>query len=529
MKFPLPKFAVAIAASLILGQTAPAQDLNLIGVTALRAVTTNLNGSGIRVAQPEASGPSLDFEVKPGSVQLPINLFTYISAAGTDTNYPNSVGVESGHADQVAANFYGMTGIGVATNMAHVDNFDAEFFVTNYVFLLAPLPDAVAVVNQSFTFGNVSTNIPTPTNELSVYDQQQIDSAYDDYSVTNKTLFISAVNNGGSVSPPGTAYNSIGVAAYGGASSVGPTLDNGRCKPDITAPAGVTSFSTPQVAGATAVMMQAGLRGDGGSDTNSAFDLRTIKALLLNGAVKPLDWTNSCSSPLDARYGAGVLNLLNSYEQLVGGKHGPVVSGSVTTNDAHPPIGAIGSVSVLSGWDFNTNTSTSTLDRVSHYYFNVTNGTGSFIATATLVWNRQYNQANINALALFLYDCANSNLVMCSTSLVDNVQHIYTNNLSQGRYDLQVWKAGGTNTVSASETYSLAWQFVPIPTLSISGDATALTWPIYPAGFHVETATNLAVPAWSTNNLPVPTITNGVNNIQMDVTNGSQFFRLRSL
>src|SRR6516225_463091 len=98
MKFPLPKFAVAIAASLLLGQTAPAQDLNLIGVTAMRAVTTNLNGSGIRVAQPEASGPSLDFEVKPGSVQLPINLFTYISAAGTDTNYPNSVGVESGHA-----------------------------------------------------------------------------------------------------------------------------------------------------------------------------------------------------------------------------------------------------------------------------------------------------------------------------------------------------------------------------------------------------------------------------------------------
>ena len=39
--------------------------------------------------------------------------------------------------------------------------------------------------------------------------------------------------------------------------------------------------------------MQAGLRGDGGSDTNAAADMRTIKALLLNGAVKPADWTNS--------------------------------------------------------------------------------------------------------------------------------------------------------------------------------------------------------------------------------------------
>ena len=68
--------------------------------------------------------------------------------------------------------------------------------------------------------------------------------------------------------------------------------------------------------------MQAALRGDGGSDTNSAFDIRTIKALLLNGAVKPADWTNIAPSPLDTRYGAGVLNVLNSYEQLAGGRMG---------------------------------------------------------------------------------------------------------------------------------------------------------------------------------------------------------------
>jgi hypothetical protein len=284
------------------------------------------------------------------------------------------------------------------------------------------------------------------------------------------------------------------------------------------------------VAGAATVMMQAGLRGDGGSGntTNAASDMRTIKVLLMNGAVKPADWTNSSSSPLDARYGAGVLNVLNSYEQLAGGKHVPIVSNTVALNVAHPPTGATGSISTLSGWDFNTNTSSMNKDRVSHYYFNVTNGTGSFISSATLVWNRQYNTNNINTLALFLYNCANSNLMMCSTSLVDNVQHIYTNNLAQGRYDLQVWKAGGTY-VSASETYALAWEFVPIPALSISDDATMLSWSLYPAGFHVESSTNLTVPAWSTNNLPVSSITNGVNNIQVDATNGSQFFRLRSL
>jgi subtilisin family serine protease len=87
--------------------------------------------------------------------------------------------------------------------------------------------------------------------------------------------------------PPAHRYNCISVGAYGGGSSIGPTLDNGRAKPDITAPAGETSFSTPHVAGAAAVLMQAGLRGDGGGDTNSAADIRTVKALLLNGASSP--------------------------------------------------------------------------------------------------------------------------------------------------------------------------------------------------------------------------------------------------
>jgi len=102
----------------------------------------------------------------------------------------------------------------------------------------------------------------------------------------------------------------------------------------------VTSISTPQVAGAAADLMQAALRGDGGSNTNAAFDMRTIKALLLNGAVKPLGWTNSNSSPLDARYGAGVVNVFNAYEQLAGGKHGFIASTTVGTGGAHPPTGA---------------------------------------------------------------------------------------------------------------------------------------------------------------------------------------------
>ena len=510
--------------------TGRAQNLDTIGVTLLQSVTTNLNGMGIRVAQPEADFDlGTNWEVNPGVAGRLAGLFTYTSGNGSTNVFPNSLSSESGHADGVAQFFYGIPN-GVATNAAHVDNYDADYFYNNIIAAVSPPNINDPVVNQSFIFGNVSTNIPTPTNYLSVSDQQQIDSDYDNYASHFKTLFVSGAGNSGPVCPVATCYNGIGVAAYGGSSSFGPTLDNGRAKPDITAPAGVTSFSTPQVAGAAAVLIQAGLRGDGGGDTNSAADIRTVKAFLLNGAIKPADWTNNAPSPLDTRYGAGVLNVFNSYQQLVGGKHGYIVSTTVSAGGAHPPTGATGTVGVLSGWDFNTNSSSVPNDKMNHYYFNVTNGASNapFTVTATLVWNRQQNQSGINNLDLFLYDTANSNLVACSTSLVDNVEHIFIPCLPQGRYDLQVWKAGGLNTVSFSETYALAWAFVA-PTLSIAKSATnvALTWPVYPAGFRVEAATNLVSPVWSTNNLSSPVITNSLNSLMLNATNAQQFFRLR--
>ena len=502
----------------------PAATLDGIGLTALRSVATNVDGKGIRVAQPEAqvttNPPS--WEVNPNGFPQLAGRFTFASDLGSTNVFPNALGAASWHASDVGTLFYGQSG-GVATNVARVAGYDAEFFVTNYVFNLMPAPDA-AVVNQSFTFGNVVTNLPTPTNRLSVADQQAIDSAYDDYAAAFNTLFVSAVNNGGSVSPPGTDYNCLSVGAYGGGSSIGPTLDNGRCKPDITAPGGATSFSTPLVAGAATVLMQAALRGDGGSDTNAAFDMRTIKALLLNGAVKPANWTNSSASPLDARYGAGVVNVLNSYEQLAGGKHDFSRSISVAIGAAHPPLTDTNLVAAGSGWDSQSVTSSAIEDSVNHYLFDVSNG----VVTATLVWNRQYGQTNINDLDLFLFNVADSNLVACSTSWVDNVEHFFVSQLPAGCYDLQVMKHGGPGVVSDAETYALAWAFVsPALNLTKSGTNAVLAWPVYPAGFGVEAATNLSAPAWNTNNLPVAVLTNSMNTLPVAATNAMQFFRLR--
>jgi hypothetical protein len=352
----------------------------------------------------------------------------------------------------------------------------------------------------------------------------------------HSTLFISGANNGGAVSPPGTSYNCISVGAYGGASSYGPTIDNGRCKPDITAPSNLTSFSTPQVAGAAAVLMQAGWRGDGG-DTNAA-NMIAVKALLLDGAVKPSDWMNHPPEPLDTNYGAGVLNVFNSYEQLAGGKHSYNFSTNIPEGTAHPPVKTAATVSSLNGWDFNTNVSTSSSDAVKHYFFNVTNrlASGAFTLTATLVWNRHYNAnydiktLGVNNLWLFLYNAANSNLVAASTSVVDNVQQVFVPQLPQGRYDLQVWKAGGTGIITTNEPYGLAWEmFSDFLTAKQYGTNLSLVWPAYPAGFAVAAASSLNPPvSWSTNGIPGPIYTNNENVIWINPGNSDEYFRLQT-
>ncbi len=501
--------------------------LDNIGVTLFRQTTTNLNGAGIRVAQPEAYDSDTNtWEVDPSTIGQPTNLFTYTSSSGVTNTYPNSVGLKSYHAGSVADYFYGIAG-NEATNVAHVDNYDANYFIqvsgTDLTGYTASLPSTNiddAVVNQSFSFG------PQPTNI-----QDAVDTAYDNYSAQYNTLFVSAVNNGGQVCAPGTSYNCIGVGAYGGGSSIGPTIDDGRCKPDIVAPTSETSWSTPMVAGAAAILIQAAIRGDGGSNTNAAADMRAIKALLLNGAVKPSNWTNSSSSPLDARYGAGILNLFNSYQQFIGGQHGFSVSNSVPQGSPHPPPTVTRPVPVLSGWDFNSVSSSSTFgifstatDGITHYFFNTTNTTA---LTATLVWERQNGQSSINNLALFLYHCANSNLIDCCTSVVDNVQHICVPQLPQGTYDLQVWKAGGTY-VTAGESYALAWTFTATPMAILpSGSSVNLVWPAYPAGFVLEATTNLnASIIWSTNNLPRPVYAGGQETVSLNATNSAQFFQL---
>jgi hypothetical protein len=208
--------------------------------------------------------------------------------------------------------------------------------------------------------------------------------------------------------------------------------------------------------------------------SSDATDPRTVKALLLNGAVKPSGWSHTHTAPLDVNYGAGVLNVYNSYVQLEAGEQSPSAISHEATGGNHPALSA-GYADPLAGWDFRTFSSSSTQDVYGQYLVptsssNVT----SYTLTATLVWERPLEDtisANpINNLDLFLYDVTRSTTTPLdySNSTVDNVQQVYDVGLTPGdTYDLEVFKAGGAlgsqGNITTSETYALAYDFAAVP------------------------------------------------------------------
>jgi hypothetical protein len=389
------------------------------------------------VAEIESAPDPLDFEIDPVTTADPTSLFTYRSTVGVSGTFPNHVGTLSSHAELVAQNFFG-EGTGVSTGLRHVNNYETDYFYGAVILPLEPL--TACIFNQSFEFG---------------FHNAAQDLAYDDYIAKYHTIIASGIGDGGPILSPADCYNGIGVAAYGGSTSVGPTAD-GRCKPDITAPGGATSWTTPLVSGAAAILVQAG-RGQG-ADASVAVDSRTVKALLLNGAGKPPGWTHTATAPLDPNYGAGILNVYNSYADLAGGRHAPAAQG-LSQAGQHPPLTGGASIAAAQGWDYRTIESKVSAQGVSHY--RITTASSGTLAS-TLVWNKGYRQTAINRLYLYLYN-SSGKLLASSVSEVDNVQHLYVAGLSAGTYELEVVKiaghAGIPGVVSGREVYALAWDF----------------------------------------------------------------------
>ncbi len=440
----------------------------------MRALDPALTGAGVAVAQVEASDGSngpLSFEASPGT--NPTASFTYINGTASTTSYNDgSVGAASAHATYVATFFYAATlyqgePTGVAPGVTDITLYDANSFLTN----LAQPGFAAKVVNLSFTY-TVNTTLSVPQQQQQTLQEQ---SAYDTAARSFNTIFVAADGNGGTPAAPASAYNVIAVASSTTLLATGAAGLYGD-KPDISAPQSETSYTTPIVAGAATLLVQAGTTGLTGwtsAEKSDAVDFRTVKALLLNSAVKPADYfTNAyapgANQPLSAEYGSGVVNVYNAVVELYAGEDTQQSTATIATNAAVYTSLSTDTALSPQGWNLATLTATRGHDAVGGYAVSLTAG-GTFIATIT--WAASTSNT-LNKFDLYLYNEATGSLVASSTASASAVQQIDTTPTAAGRYDLFV-RLEGSTTASLTDTYALAFA----DTIACFAEGTAIATP----------------------------------------------------
>jgi hypothetical protein len=406
------------------------------------------DGAGVGISQIEA--PDL------GNYAPTTTLPSYSGITFTLKSGPSGA---SSHANNfVSPYLFGTSSTSMAQGVTTVDLYEAgNFLFGGYLqqgSTSAPLIETSKVQNHSWILWSTASEITTNA-ALATQISRRMDFAI----ARDNFTAVFGLNNGSSTVIPGLmgqTHNGIVVGRSDGNHSTGATTidGTGRSKPDIVAPAGATSTSTPIVAAAATLLWSHAL------DTfalNAAADSRVVKALLMAGATKKDEefsdlWSRTDSQPLDAHYGAGELNIYNSYQILDAGP-----SNASSTSFANPL-----------GWS-KANSADSELT----WFFEVIAGSEFSEFSAILTWNRtvthNINWSSINSsltnLNLRFYEADTSftlgSLLQQSISTVDNVEHIYFSaGLAAGIYALRVEKPVGTDP---DVDFALAWHAEVIP------------------------------------------------------------------
>ena len=346
----------------------------------------------------------------------------------------------SAHANGVGFRMFGNT-LGMASGVSDITVYEAGDFLNRVLQFgtgLDPLADSFDVANHSYIDnGNTSAEV----NELLTRFDYVIDR--------DNTVVAVGANNGSTRLTPqllAPSYNAITVGRSDGNHSLGQTTEYGlgRFKPDIVAPEGFTSNSTPLVAGAGAILKQAGV----GTD---AADNQVIKAMLFAGATKSefADWDRTSTRPIDEVYGFGELNIYNSYKIFEGGQF------EASTTDPTTDIG-------LEGFDFGFFNGTDDM------FYDFTVISDGFVSAA-LNWNVEITDndasglfdptSSLANLDLELYDSSGSflgSLIDSSVSTEYNLEHIFQTDLAAGDYTFRISGDQATD-------FGFAWRIQAVP------------------------------------------------------------------
>lgn len=351
---------------------------------------------------------------------------------------------KSSHATVVAQRFFG-THSAMAKAIDEIDVYEAVHWLRQgFLRTEEPdLPEAESSRVQNHSWVGMFDESPEVNREA----VRRLDYAIE----RDGFVALVALRNDTAEVPPLLAhsYNAISIGRPNGSHSRGGTWfdEAGRTRPDIVSPGGYfTSFSVPVVSSAVAVLLEEADRTAG--LLNARRNPQVIKSILMAGATKAgfSGWTRSDDRPLDPIFGAGQLDIYNSYRILTGGEHAP------------------DSAALLpgSGWHLSA---TGSSERPT-YYFSFDEKKETF--AAHLTWHRIVAPDEPSAFAdadvrlarmdLRLFEIEGTEPgqeIQISNDPVNNNQHLYVEDLPPGDYALRV---GWIDDPSVGEAaYALAW------------------------------------------------------------------------
>ena len=417
-------------------------------------------GSGVDMTQVEG-GPAGIYMPQAGSGTFAGTGFwagkTFTAKSGASTFFD--------HAYLVAQYMYGDntnfpgSNSSMSPGVVNVDCYTSTYWLDEFLaptaLQLAPAVENRAVQNHSWVYDARPEVIGEAAYVNGMVRRQDFSINRDNY------VCCAGLNNGPASAVPdifASAYNVISVGLTNGLHSRGGTTSDmdgpGRRKPEIVSPTNpedaATSFSTGYVSSAAGLLLaKANL-----INTANARHTKTIKAVLLAGATKDEfpGWARTATDPIDAIYGAGELNIYNSYQILNGGEQ-PANDGNGRPN---------------AGWDYHSLTAGGTAD----YRLNIPAGLYGVELSAFIVWHRTptdgpgtgfvpQNDPLINFnLALLRYPAAGGAAVTIdsSTSTLYNLEHVWQRNLPAGNYRLSVSRTAGLD-----HDYAIAWRLTTAP------------------------------------------------------------------
>jgi hypothetical protein len=442
------------------------------GAMVARLGSSAPNGAGVGVVQVEGianvDGTGYDFAPNVNSSEFAGKTITIL-------NSPNSV---SWHSTTVGSWLYGsITGMakGVTNTWVYCNGFwlPNNLYVGNAHPLVLPTsqPSTTVRVYNSSWIGSYG-----PGNES--YDRDAL-RRYDYMMYRDGVLGVNGENNGtGSLryALMGDNFNGLDVGrldlqhAAGDTSSVS---DNpGRMKPEIIAPGVYTSFSTPEVGAAAAVLFQqVQSSGSPAAGITGIARAQLVKAALLAGATRDSNWSNQApvsgpqrgvtARPLDPKRGAGALNIDMSNQILAAARsNGSPSPSTAVRSDA---VG-FGSFTLAAGqklyWRFRVTQPTPSLDFVATWPRIVASNMYSY--TLANIDLRVYRGLNDATTLMPLEGDGGARFVgggnVSSQSTVGNIEIVHLLNAQPGEYVVEVSRV---DTDASLPPVSVAWQVDP--------------------------------------------------------------------